>query len=102
MSPRLGERAAVPRALSYQDLTVVAAIRQHNFYVIYLTTTFVPHSLTDFQNRQIPVRPKLVPTHSLHGATSSLQLRSHRAGFSDAKPLTTMPISFSTPPAKDR
>jgi hypothetical protein len=29
----------------------------------------------------------LVPTHSLHGATSSLQLRSHRAGFSDAKPL---------------
>src|SRR6266481_3976823 len=32
--PRLGERAAVPRALTYQDLTVVAAIRQHNFCVM--------------------------------------------------------------------
>ena len=30
----MGERAAVPRALSYQDLTVVAAIRQHNFCVM--------------------------------------------------------------------
>jgi hypothetical protein len=30
----MGERAAVPRALTYQDLTVVAAIRQHNFCVM--------------------------------------------------------------------
>ena len=39
-------------------------------------------------------------TSEAHCATSSLQLRSHRAGFSYAK-LLTMPISFSTP-AKDR
>jgi hypothetical protein len=30
----MGERAAVPRALTYRDLTVVAAIRQHNFCVM--------------------------------------------------------------------
>ena len=30
----MGERAAVPRALTYQDLTVVAAIRQYNFCVM--------------------------------------------------------------------
>jgi hypothetical protein len=27
----MGERVVVPRALTYQDLTVVAAIRQYNF-----------------------------------------------------------------------
>jgi hypothetical protein len=30
----MGEGVAVPRALTYPDLTVVAAIRQHNFCVM--------------------------------------------------------------------
>ena len=30
----MGERVAVPLALTYRDLTVVAAIRHHNFCVM--------------------------------------------------------------------